>query len=608
MKVLGIYDGHTATAALLEDGKILSVISEERLNREKEWLGFPRKSIEKVLEMNNTSIGELDKVIVCGLLGSTTYQDFVNQTFQPLVTGFNIFKSIVPRNIVKKNGWPGIVTKMAAPLRKKKEIFSFFDEKGYDRNKIEFIDHHLCHAYTTFTNTWGQKDDMLILTLDAAGDCYSGSVNVVKNGEFKTIERTNVFNSLGLLYSRLTQYLGMRPLSHEYKVMGLAAYTKDEDSQKIYDVFRTKFMRIDPENPLRLENLSGAVGADYLKKFDKHFKNTRFDHLAGGGQKLVEELIVQWTTNAIQATGIKNVFCSGGVFMNVKANMRTIYKNVADRFFVFPSCGDESNAIGACNYGYRQLCQEKGIDFQPHKLMDYYFGNEFGEKETEEAIKKNEGVLKAVRIDDINKHVASLLAKGEIVARCSGKMEFGARALGNRSILGHPNKTGVTREINDAIKQRDFWMPFACSMLDKFEKDYLVNPAEVPSNYMILSFAGTQKAHEHLINGMHQYDLTVRPQVVLKEHNADYYEIIEHFHSLTGIGGILNTSFNIHGEPIACTPDDAISTLLRSGLKHLVIGNYYLTKTGDNKSNGRIKLEQSVKEILSDTEVEKQLM
>jgi len=164
-------------------------------------------------------------------------------------------------------------------------------------------------------------------------------------------------------------------------------------------------------------------------------------------------------------------------------------------------------------------------------------------------------------------------------------MEFGARALGNRSILGHPNKTGVTREINDAIKQRDFWMPFACTVLDKYEEDYLINPSKVPSHYMILSFMGTPKAHEHLINGMHQYDLTVRPQVLKKEHNPDYYQMLEHFHELTGIGGILNTSFNIHGEPIVCTPEDAISTLLRSGLKNLVMGNYHITKIKD-KHNG----------------------
>ena len=381
MKILGIYDGHTATAALLENGKILSVISEERLNREKEWLGFPQQSIEKVLSMNNTSVSELDQIVVCGKLGSTTYKDFMNQNFNIMMTGFNVFKAVAPKSVMKGKWWPEAVVSTASRFRKKTDIYNYFDNLGYDRSKIIFVDHHTCHAYTTFTNTWGQKDDMLILTLDAAGDGYCGRVNVVKNGEFKTIERINLYNSLGLLYSRLTQYLGMKPLSHEYKVMGLAAYTKEEDSQKIFEIFNTKFMRINPNNPLQLENLSGAVNWDYLDKFDKYFKNTRFDHLAGGGQKLVEELIVQWISNAIQATGIKNVFCSGGVFMNVKANMRTIYKNITDRFFVFPSCGDESNAIGACNYGYEKLCKEQNIEFHPHKLEEYYFGNEFTEEE-----------------------------------------------------------------------------------------------------------------------------------------------------------------------------------------------------------------------------------
>lgn len=580
MKILGVYDGHTATASLLEDGKILSVISEERMNRKKEWHGFPRKAIERVLEINSTTMDEIDLVVVVGRMGSaTTYKDFIRQSgLNPYILGFKAFKASTPHSLIKKNWWVEPAVGLSSQFRKSGEIYKFFDEMKFDRKKIIFIDHHLCHAFSTFTNPWGQKDDMLILTLDAAGDGYCGTVNVVKNGEFKTIDKINVYNSLGLLYSRLTQYLGMRPLSHEYKVMGLAAYTKEEDSQKVFDTFHKKFMRIDPKNPLRLENISGAVNNEYLKEFDNYFKGTRFDHLAGGAQKLVEELIVQWVGNAIKSTGIKNVFCSGGVFMNVKANMRVIYKDITERFFVFPSCGDESNAIGACNYGYRLLCKSQDIEFSPHKLEDFYFGDEFTENEIKSALEKNKERINFTKVKNVNKFIASLLAKGEIVARCSGKMEFGARALGNRSILAHPNKTGVTREINEAIKQRDFWMPFACSILDKYEHDYIINPKKVPANYMILSFETKSRAHEELINGMHQYDLTVRPQIVKKQHNPSYYEIISHFQKLTKIGGILNTSFNIHGEPIVRTPEDAISTLLRSGLKNLVVGDYYITK------------------------------
>lgn len=578
MRVLGVHDGHTATAALLEDGKIVSVISEERINRVKEWHGFPRKAIQRILKINRISLQDIDLVVVAGKAGSTTYKDFMGERLHPYIVGFDLFKSIVPATLMKKNWWVKPVITFAAKLRKKKEIYDFFEAGGLSAEKIIFADHHTCHAYATFSNTWGQKEDMLILTLDAAGDGYSGSVNVFNKGKFKTLERTNIYNSLGFLYSRLTQYLGMRALSHEYKVMGLAAYTKEQDKEKVYEVLRTKFMRVDPKNPLRLENLSGAVNRDYLRAFDRYFKFTRFDHLAGGAQKLVEELVLQLVKNAIATTGIKNVFCSGGVFMNVKANMRVLYESGAERLFIVPSCGDESNSIGACNYGYRLLCKKSKINFAPAPLTDIYFGNDISEDEIKNAIKKYEDKINVRKIDHINKFVARLIAQENIVARCSGKMEFGARALGNRSILANPFATGVTREINEAIKQRDFWMPFACTVLDKDEQKYLLCPKNYPAHYMIICFDTKKPAHKELINGMHQYDLTARPQILKKEHNREYYEILEEFRKITGTGGILNTSFNIHGEPVVSTAEDAISTLMRSGLKHLVIEDYYITK------------------------------
>lgn len=578
MKILGIHDGHTATAALMEDGKILSVISEERLNRKKEWFGFPKESIKKILEIHKIKIKDIDLVVICGKSGSTTYNDFMRKTIHPYLIGFNAFKKVFPKSIVKKNWWVNPIISITSKLRKKKEIYSFFDSRGFDRKKIIFLDHHTCHAYTAFSNPWGQKDDMLILTLDAAGDGLCGTINTYKNGKFKVLDKINVYNSLGLFYSRLTQYLNMKPLSHEYKVMGLAAYTKESETDNTLKILKEKFFRIDPKNPLRMENLSGATNWEYLRKFEKFFGNVRFDNLAGGAQRLVEELLVQWVKNAVKITGIKNVFCAGGVFMNVKANMKIIYSNITEKFFVFPSCGDESNAIGACNFGYWLLCKKNNLEFLPEKLENIYFGPDFAEKEIMNAIHKFKNKINYKKTPNINKFTAELLARGEIVARCSGKMEFGARALGNRSILAHPNKIGVTREINDAIKQRDFWMPFACTILDKYEEDYIINPKKVPAYYMILSFKTKDRAHTELINGMHQYDLTIRPQILKKEHNPDYYGVISNFKKLTGIGGVLNTSFNIHGEPIVCSPEDAIDTFIRSGLKHLVIDNYYISK------------------------------
>ena len=578
MKILGVHPTHTATAVLMEDGRVLSMISEERINRVKEWYGMPKRAIAKVLEINETSPNEIDMVAINGLSAPSNLSDYFNKSFNIQMAGFNAFKAIMPHRVIKNNWWVSPAVNFSNKLRNKKDIYSYFEKLGISKEKIIFIDHHTCHLYTCFMNNEGRTNDMLILTLDAAGDGYCGTVNVVKNSKLATIERINLYNSLGLLYSRITQYLNMKPTSHEYKVMGLAAYSKDKESEKVYNILRTKFMRIDKENPLRMENLSGAVNWEYLKEFEKYFKNTRFDHLAGGVQKLVEELVREWIINCVRKTGIRKVFCAGGVFMNVKANMKLAYEKEIDELFVFPSCGDESTALGAALYAYKMSCNKRGLEFKPARLEDIYFGNDFSEEEIITAIGKYRGKIKAKKVKDVNKFVASLLAKGKIVARCSGKMEFGARALGNRSILAHPSKPMIIREINEAIKQRDFWMPFACTVLDKYEEEYMTNPKKVPDYYMMISFQTKEKAHNHLINGMHQYDLTARPQILKKKHNPDYYEIIEEFRKKTGIGGVLNTSFNIHGEPIVCTPEDAISTLVRSGLKNLIVGDYYITK------------------------------
>jgi len=578
MIILGIHPTHTATAALMKDGKLLGMISEERLNRTKEWYGLPKKSVSKLLELNNIAPKDIDFVAINGLTATSNPSDFVNKSFNIQMAGFNLFKTILPHSIVKKNWWVKPVVRMSHKLRNKGEIYNYFRDLGISEDKIRFIDHHTCHLSACFMNPTGVNEDMLILTLDAAGDGCCGSVSVFKDNKLVTIDRMNLYNSLGFLYSRVTQYLNMKPLSHEYKVMGLAAYSKGDESEEVYRTLRKHFMDIDKSNPLRFENLSGAVNWDYLDELDKHFKKTRFDNLAGGIQKLTEELVKEWVLNCVKKTGIKNVFCAGGVFMNVKANMLLAYEDQIDRLFIFPSCGDESCSMGAAMHIYRTECLKSNVPFEPSKLEDIYFGNDIHEKDIIEALERYKSEINFKKIKNINRFAANLLSKGEIISRCSGKMEFGARALGNRSILAHPSKSGVVREINELIKQRDFWMPFACTVLDSSQRAYLINPKGVQSSHMMVSFKTTVKAQEHLINGMHQYDLTARPQILKKSQNPDYYEIITEFKKKTGIGGLLNTSFNIHGEPIVCTPADAISTLLRSGLKHLVVNDYYITK------------------------------
>lgn len=260
--------------------------------------------------------------------------------------------------------------------------------------------------------------------------------------------------------------------------------------------------------------------------------------------------------------------------MNVKANMKIAELEGVDDIFIFPSCGDESVSIGAA-YFVQNL---KGGAVQP--ISDNYFGGQFSEEEIKDAADKPELKEKYAvsEEENINKKVASLLASGEIVARFSGRMEWGARALGNRSILMDPrNKDGV-RILNMAIKQRDFWMPFAPTVLVERQDDYLTNKKNLKSPYMIMAFETTEKGKHDLSAAIHPYDFTARPQILQKDFNPGYYDLIKEFEKITGVGAVLNTSFNLHGEPVVHSPSDAISVFERSGLKHLALGKYLISK------------------------------
>ncbi|MBI2632410.1 hypothetical protein HYW75_05380 [Candidatus Pacearchaeota archaeon] len=266
--------------------------------------------------------------------------------------------------------------------------------------------------------------------------------------------------------------------------------------------------------------------------------------------------------------------------MNVKANKRISELPELKELFVMPSAGDESNAIGACFYGYKLLCNIYKINFNPEQLTHLYLGPEYDNKYIEELIKKKNlaDKYKIRKEKNINLTIARLLAKGEIVARCSGKSEWGARALGNRSILANPFHSDTIRILNETIKDRDFWMPFTPSILDKFEKKYILNKKRIFSPYMAITFDSTEDAREKMPAAMHPYDFTIRPQIVTKEYNKDYYDIIEKFSKLTSIGAILNTSFNLHGDPNVLKPEDALHTVENSSLKYLAMGDYLFEK------------------------------
>lgn len=260
--------------------------------------------------------------------------------------------------------------------------------------------------------------------------------------------------------------------------------------------------------------------------------------------------------------------------MNVKANKKIAEIPGLRDLVVCPSAGDESAPFGGAYFGYQHL--SKTI---PQNISDLYLGPDFSGQEIEQAIKEalNKSFT-ARKYNDIEKQIAKLLANGKIVGRFKGRMEWGARALGNRSILMDPSRADLKTELNDQVKSRDFWMPFAATILEERQKDYIVNPKNIKGYFMNIGFDTTGKGKKALSAAVHPYDFTCRPQILRKEDNPDYYKLIKYFEDQTGIGAVLNTSFNYHGEPIVCSPKDALHTFAVTGLKYLAMGNYLITK------------------------------
>jgi carbamoyltransferase len=462
-----------------------------------------------------------------------------------------------------------------------KARLGYLKKLGLTNSQVRFVNHHLSHAsaayYSIFNNA--KQSKYLILTLDGSGDGLCATVNLGENGNIKVLSTTPAGHSLGNIYSRVTYAYGFTPWEHEYKLMGMAPYVPVDKAEEISQIFH-RYLDIDPANPLSFKKLIPEDTGQITNRILNDFFRIRFDWVCAGLQKFTEDLILKWVKECVKKTGINKVICSGGVFMNVKANKRILELPEVQELFIMPSCGDETNSIGAAYYTYAQERVKSNEDINILPLKDLYLGNDI----TEDEIKKSvddfvfSAEVKVEHYDNIEKKVAELLSQGEIVARAKGRMEFGARALGNRSILAKPSNTKVVRIINEMIKSRDFWMPFCPSVLANRAAEYYIKPKKMHAPYMIISFDSQKERVEEIIAAIHPYDFTTRPQEVDKDWNPDYWQLLKYYEELTGEGIILNTSFNLHGYPVVSTAKDALGVLDKSGLKYLALGNYLIWK------------------------------
>jgi carbamoyltransferase len=571
--VIGVHSGHNAAAAVVRDGNLSFALQEERLTRIKNHGGIPAQTL---------------KAIASSLAASDSNGHGLPVAFG----GKNLSHCDWKRDAILANYGKtacGPVGQLKRLARKNPTIsasinrykFSKLERKltatmEWPQARAIGFDHHLCHAAAAYFG-WGRmQEEILVLTCDGAGDCICSTASVGMNGKLRTIAQTDESHSVGAFYGKITYLMGMVPLEHEYKVMGLASYAENSpETQKMADEFHRLF-EFDARNPMVWRRRNGSPPMQFASEhINRLIERKRFDHVAAGAQLFIEQFLTRWVQNCVRETGISKVALSGGVFMNVKANKRILELPEVQELFVFPSCGDETNAIGAAWLLYQSVFQEI-----PEPLTHLYLGTGYSEKRVETAL-RNYKFTHRVLVEekpDIEQRAAELLSKGRIVARFKGKCEFGARALGNRSILANASRVDCVRTINQMIKCRDFWMPFAPSVLEERSEDYFRKPKPMPAPHMIMTFDTREQKRWAMAAAVHPYDFTGRPQEVSEKTNPDYYRLIKCFEGITGEGIILNTSFNLHGEPIVCTPEDALRVFDVSGLEHLALENVLLTK------------------------------
>ncbi len=598
MKVLGLSLGILSTAAISVNNEIISCSSEERFSRIKNDEQFPVKSIEFVLNKGNIKMGELDKVVIAGTSLNLNTHLMRKYSSWSISDHFRLMEEFWKPRLLQGETpnyneiFKEKIDKKQFPGEKKWDQFlqtisdDYYDVKDNDKYKnflhdmivsttgiekkhIIHLDHHSCHAAYAYWASPIRGKGTLIITGDAFGDGYSSTLSTINDkGNIECRHKVPADEFiLGRLYRHITLLMAMMPDAHEYKIMGLAPYSKIETLKKAYDVFK-EGMYVDG-----IDFKWKKRPSDLFFWYKERLEQCRFDGIAGGLQKYLEEILVEYTSNALKKYNCNKLVFSGGLSMNVKANM--IIKDIErlDEMFVPPSGGDESLAIGAC-YAYLDQI-EKETNLIP--LKNVYLGPDVSKDDINHVLNcaKKEGFTVRKASDE---KIADLLIQGKVVGRCVGRMEFGARSLGNRSIIADPRSSKIVQVINEKIKNRDFWMPFAPSIITETEDEMFVNNKNLKAPYMTIAFESTTFGKDNLSAACHPSDKTLRPQVVSKASNEKYHDLISTFKNKTGVGGLLNTSFNLHGHPVVNSSQDAYDVFKKTDIDVLLFETHYILK------------------------------
>lgn len=544
MIILSLHDGHNASAALLKDGKVLSCVSEERINRKKFYWGWPKESIDFVLRDTGTAAGDIDVIAVSHMDAAR----YARRKFSSR-SSYNVFRpKIFLGNLL--NIWQSI---------KKERAVRSFRAARCPQATLFFCDHHYAHAASAYYASGAR--DALVVTCDNLGDSRSHTAYSVTGGVWKEIVSGDSNESLGAFYAAVTEGLGFKPNQHEGKLVGLAAYASPD---QLLGLFRQRFAFLSDKKlhfqrmPYRqmVREVRALLSRGYTK-----------EQIASATQTLLEEIILTHINALLAAFPHDTICLAGGVFANVKLNQRI--KDTCKRtMFIQPAMGDEGLVLG-CAWAY---LAEKKNKISDNPLVDVYWGTHFTTEEIEQQLTGSNYCREKVADSAI---VANLVASGAIVGIFDGRMEFGPRALGGRSIVADPRNKEVNDVLNKRLRRSDF-MPFAPSVLAEYADDLFeyVGPARHAAEFMTITF-DVKKEWRQKMPAIVHVDGTARPQLVRKDRNERYWRFIDDFREQTGIPLLMNTSFNMHEEPIVSSPSDALRSL-DAGAVDAVLFNYEL--------------------------------
>jgi len=552
---------HDAAACLIKDGIIIAAAEEERFTRVKHDNSFPINAINYCMKQAGISankisyIGFYEKPIV-------KFERIIQTFTECYPFGFWLFYKTIP-------SW----------VNEKLRIKSIIKKKLNFKKEVLFIDHHSSHAASAFFVSPFKK--AAILTVDGVGEWVTGSIKIGENNRIFALKEIHFPDSLGLLYSTITAFLGFKVNNDEYKVMGLAAY----GTPKYEKEFR-KLVKINSNGSFCMD----MKYFDYRNKtrmwsdeFEKLFGNPRkpdsaiekiHEDIAATLQKITEKVYFKMANHAYKLTKFENLCIAGGVGLNSVANGKLFQKTPFKRIFVQPAATDAGGAIGVAYFIWHHILNEN----RNFEMDSAYYGPQFTNDEIFRFLRKNKIKYKKLSRKELLHTAAQAITEDKIVGWFQGRMEVGPRALGNRSILANPINPEMKDIVNNKIKHREDFRPFAGSVMIEKVNDFFAVP-EIKHNSPFMTFVFDVKDEKRkLIPAITHLDGTCRIQTISKKQNPLYYDLIKEFERLTGVPIILNTSFNLKGEPIVCTPLEAYNDFIKTPMDYLILGNYLISK------------------------------